>query len=304
MLLVASLQAQNCNICGDGNSLQNPQGVVEFVYQGTKVKNYCERWQQVVKNVNVISDEFCRTEMLQYTMDVCLCTTPEGALLSDLTSPTIAPTPSSAFVLDPTPAPSLPNEIPVDIQSTLATLGPSSMPSSPPTQFPSSLPTSGPSSLPTAIPSILPISIPTSGAPIIDGINKTDANAVIEVNPVPCTGRDRGCSFINSANSTADGATLTDGINKTDTDIEIKENPVPCGCDTGCSFINSALDPPATIDGINETVANVVSKCEQTGGGTSDCKDSVVKDTSSANNKVSFRFIVVFALLSSFFVLR
>jgi hypothetical protein len=102
VLFIAPSQAQDCNICGDGNSVQYPQGVVEFIYQGTKVKNSCERWQQVVQNVNAISDEFCRTEMLQYTKDVCRCTTAEGELLSDLTPPTIAPTPSSVFVEDPT----------------------------------------------------------------------------------------------------------------------------------------------------------------------------------------------------------
>ena len=161
MLLVESLQAQNCNICGDDNSLQNPQGVVEFVYQGTKVKNNCMRWQEVVENENTISDEFCRTEMLQYTKNVCRCTTPEGDLLTDLTSPTIAPTPSSVFVQD-----------------------------------------------------------------------------------------------------------------------------------------------GAIIDGNNDTDAKVVSKCEQTSSGAGNCNDSVVKDTSSAKNKVSFRFIGVFAFVTGFFVLR
>jgi hypothetical protein len=103
LLLVAPSQAQDCNICGDSNSIQYPQGVVEFMYEGTKVKNSCQRWQQVVQNVNAISDEFCRNEMLEYTKDVCRCTTPEGDLLSDLTPPTIAPTPASVFAKDPKP---------------------------------------------------------------------------------------------------------------------------------------------------------------------------------------------------------
>lgn len=101
MLVVAPSQAQNCNICGDGNSIQYPQGVVEFIYGDQKLKNSCERWQEVVQNVNAISDEFCRTEMLQFTKDVCRCTTPEGDLLSDLSPPTMAPTPTSVFVKDP-----------------------------------------------------------------------------------------------------------------------------------------------------------------------------------------------------------
>jgi hypothetical protein len=103
LLLVAPSQAQDCNICGDGNSIQFPQGVVEFTYQGTKLKNSCVNWQETVKNVNAISDEFCRNEMLQYTKDRCRCTTPEGDLLSDLAPPTIAPTPSSVFIKDPKP---------------------------------------------------------------------------------------------------------------------------------------------------------------------------------------------------------
>ena len=103
ILFVAPSDAQNCNICGEGNSIQYPQGVVEFVYQGTKVKNDCQRWQEVVRNPNAISDEFCRTELLQYTKDVCRCTTADGDLLSDLKPPSIAPTPSSVFVDDKKP---------------------------------------------------------------------------------------------------------------------------------------------------------------------------------------------------------
>jgi hypothetical protein len=93
---------QDCNICGDGNSIQYSVGVVEFIYQGKSVKNSCKNWQDVVKNVNAISDEFCRNEMLQYTKDVCRCTTPDGDLLSDISPPTVAPTPSSVFVKSPT----------------------------------------------------------------------------------------------------------------------------------------------------------------------------------------------------------
>jgi hypothetical protein len=103
LLHAAPLNAQDCNICGDGNVIGNSLGVVKFVYQGTEVKNNCERWQEIVGNVNAISDEFCRNEMFQYTKDVCSCSTPEGDLLSDLSPPTEAPTPSSVFVQDPKP---------------------------------------------------------------------------------------------------------------------------------------------------------------------------------------------------------
>ena len=87
-------RAQNCNICGDGNSIQFPQGVVSFVYQGVMRKNNCKTWQDIVKNPNTISDSFCRNEMLTYTVDVCRCTTPSGALLAAIfVSPTASPAP-------------------------------------------------------------------------------------------------------------------------------------------------------------------------------------------------------------------
>ena len=102
LLLVAPLQAQDCNICGDGNSIQDPQGVVTFMYQGSQVRNSCLELQETVKKVSAISDEFCRTELVQYTIERCRCTTPEGDLVADLTEPTTAPSPSSVFVKAPT----------------------------------------------------------------------------------------------------------------------------------------------------------------------------------------------------------
>lgn len=103
VLLAAPSRAQDCNICGEGNVIGNSEGVVEFVYKGATLKNNCKHWQEVVKNVNAISDEFCRTELFQYTKDVCDCSTPEGDLLSDLSPPSVAPTPSSVVVQDPKP---------------------------------------------------------------------------------------------------------------------------------------------------------------------------------------------------------
>jgi hypothetical protein len=100
--LVFTIHGQDCNICGDGNSIQYGQGVIEFMFNGKKWKNNCIEIQKSVQNVNAISDEFCRTELLQYTKDVCRCTTPEGDLISDLPTPTTAPTPSSVFVKIPT----------------------------------------------------------------------------------------------------------------------------------------------------------------------------------------------------------
>ena len=100
LLHAAPSKAQFCNICGDGNIIGDSTAVVEFVYEGTKVKNNCQKLQEIVQNVNAISDEFCRTEILQYTKDTCDCATPEGDLLSDLSPPTTAPTPSSVLVRD------------------------------------------------------------------------------------------------------------------------------------------------------------------------------------------------------------
>jgi hypothetical protein len=76
-----------CNICGQGNLIQFPTGVVSFEYppgSGQPVENNCERWQQVVKNANVVSDDFCRNEMLQYTVEPCRCVAPDGELLSEV----------------------------------------------------------------------------------------------------------------------------------------------------------------------------------------------------------------------------
>jgi hypothetical protein len=112
--LVLSVNGQDCNICGDNNSIQYGTGVVEFMYNGAKWKNSCLELEKTVQNVIAISDEFCRTELLQYTKDVCRCTTPDGDLLSDLPSPTIAPTPSSVFVKAPTPT--VTNTSPTSIQ--------------------------------------------------------------------------------------------------------------------------------------------------------------------------------------------
>jgi hypothetical protein len=105
---ISSVFSQDCNICGDGNSIQYPQGVVQFEYEGQHLKNSCSDWQNIVKNPNTISDAFCRNEMLQYTKEPCLCTTPGGELLSDLD--TSAPTPSSVFVGNPTPT-KVPNQV-------------------------------------------------------------------------------------------------------------------------------------------------------------------------------------------------
>jgi hypothetical protein len=91
------VQSQNCNICGDGNSIQYPQGVVEFVYDGVERKNNCETWQDIVKNPVAISDDFCRNEMIKYTAVPCRCTTPAGdSAAASMKPPTKSPAPTPA----------------------------------------------------------------------------------------------------------------------------------------------------------------------------------------------------------------
>lgn len=83
--------AQDCNICGDGNTIQYPQGSVEFIYNGEKRKNNCQTWQKIVENPVTISDDFCRNELLQYTHFICRCTDPFGNAVVWI-PPTEAPT--------------------------------------------------------------------------------------------------------------------------------------------------------------------------------------------------------------------
>lgn len=111
LLVVAqlgSIHSQDCNICGEGNSIGDPKGVVEFEYEGNRLQNNCKTWQTIVTNPVAISDEFCRNEMLQYTKEPCLCTNPAGELLFDLD--TLAPTPSATLAGNPSPA-TVPNQV-------------------------------------------------------------------------------------------------------------------------------------------------------------------------------------------------
>ena len=61
-----------CNICGPGNSIGFATGIVRFEYEGVKLTNNCQTWQNIVMNPVAISDEFCRDEMLMYTLPVSL----------------------------------------------------------------------------------------------------------------------------------------------------------------------------------------------------------------------------------------
>jgi len=61
-----------CNICGQGNFIGFGTGIVEFEYEGEKRKNNCQTWQDIVMNPVAISDDFCRNEMLMYTLEVSL----------------------------------------------------------------------------------------------------------------------------------------------------------------------------------------------------------------------------------------
>lgn len=74
----------DCNICGEGNMILSPRGVVEFDYYNETLKNSCQEWQVVVVNPNAISELFCKNEMIKYTAGPCKCTTQSGKLLTDL----------------------------------------------------------------------------------------------------------------------------------------------------------------------------------------------------------------------------
>jgi hypothetical protein len=94
VISLVSAAAQNCNICGDGNTIQFPTGVVEFMYKGAKWKNNCEKLQDIVKNPVAVSDSFCRNELLEYTVDICRCTDPKGELVRTYyEAPTVSPAP-------------------------------------------------------------------------------------------------------------------------------------------------------------------------------------------------------------------
>ena len=62
--------AQDCNICGDGNYIGFPTGVVTITYNGVVLKNNCQTWSEIVKNPVAISDEYCRNELLNHTVEV------------------------------------------------------------------------------------------------------------------------------------------------------------------------------------------------------------------------------------------
>ena len=72
LLLSSSLvEAQDCNICGDGNFIGFPTGIVAVTYEGQERINNCQTWQGIVKNPVAISDDFCRNEMIYFTAEVC-----------------------------------------------------------------------------------------------------------------------------------------------------------------------------------------------------------------------------------------
>lgn len=65
-----ALAQNDCNICGDGNFIGYPQGVVTITYKGENQTNNCQTWQNIVANPVAISDYFCRNEMIYYAAGV------------------------------------------------------------------------------------------------------------------------------------------------------------------------------------------------------------------------------------------
>ena len=73
LLSAATTEAEDyCNICGQGNSIGFATGIVSFEYEGVQLTNNCQTWQTIVMNPVAISDDFCRDEMLMYTLPVSL----------------------------------------------------------------------------------------------------------------------------------------------------------------------------------------------------------------------------------------
>lgn len=83
ILTVPPAKGQNdCNICGEGNSITVPQAVIEFEDQGSVRKFNCQQLQDlVVSNPNAIDGTFCRTELVEYALVPCGCARPDGSLV-------------------------------------------------------------------------------------------------------------------------------------------------------------------------------------------------------------------------------
>jgi hypothetical protein len=75
---------QGCNICGEGNVMGDTKGVVKFEYKNQTLQNNCLRWQAAVRDNDTISDDFCRGEMLNYTIGPCKCVNSEGKLITEI----------------------------------------------------------------------------------------------------------------------------------------------------------------------------------------------------------------------------
>ena len=99
---IAPVAQDYCNICGQGNSIGFPTGIVSFEYEGEQQTNNCQTWQQIVMNPVAISDDFCRNEMLAFTLEVCRCYNEDGTFLTDLLSqPTPSPAMPAPVIADP-----------------------------------------------------------------------------------------------------------------------------------------------------------------------------------------------------------
>jgi hypothetical protein len=92
LLLFSVATALTCNICGPGNTIGEQAGVVTLVYEGVERKQNCQKWQ----DSNLISEEWCQENMLDYTKNICKCIQSDGTLLIDLIEPTASPAPTQA----------------------------------------------------------------------------------------------------------------------------------------------------------------------------------------------------------------
>jgi len=93
-LLLSTALALECNICGPGNEMTLEKGIVVLEYEGVEYKQNCQKWQ----DNQMIPEDWCEQNMLQYTYQACGCFDPANqAFLSDVLAPTTSPTTQEEF---------------------------------------------------------------------------------------------------------------------------------------------------------------------------------------------------------------
>ena len=73
-LLTAAI-ALECNICGPGNAIGKPEGILAIPVAGLDRVMSCQRWQESQE----VTELFCQERMLQHAADPCECRLPSGS---------------------------------------------------------------------------------------------------------------------------------------------------------------------------------------------------------------------------------